>query len=260
MSVLISGKITTNSVSMGTPPAGFSPVSFWSGETGGFWNFADGANLFSDTSRTTPASVDGNVNGVTDLSGLGNHLTSSSAYPFTRKSGYCLADQGGAMISPTISMGYYTAFALIRTDTLGSLQNIVDSDYGTGNRVSQNIILHTSNVMQTYVFGYSSPSVLMPSPTLTTSTNYFAAVAVDNSSADLRIGGTTYNSGAGGSLAGGLAPVAIGASFGGTLTPQYQDFIGRIYCAAWIGKKCTAQEILDVGNYMVSLTGASATV
>lgn len=265
MALSITGGASLNGVKMSKVPPSFNPVTFWTGQTGGFWDFTNPAGLFSDTGLTTPASVDGLVRGVTDLSGLSQPLRSSysgvTALPFTMKSGYCLADQGGGMATQPISMGAnYTAFALIKSNTMGTLQNIVDSDYGTSNRVSQNIIFHSSNVMESYIFGYSSPAVFMPSPTLVTNTDYYAAVAVDNSSADLHIGGTTYNSGAGGSLAGGLAPVAVGASFGGTLTSQYQIFSGRIYCAAWINKKCTALEIADIGNYMNTLAGTSATV
>lgn len=260
MAISMNG-VTIRGASLGQPPAAFDPVVFWTGQTGGFWNFADAANLWSNTARTTPASIDGSVNGVTDLSGLGNHLTSASAYPFTMKSGHCLANQDGAMITiNVISMGLYTSFALVRTNTMGTAQSVVDSDYGTGNRVSQNLYITSSNVLGSYIFGYSSPSVIMPSPTLVTATDYYASVAVNNSSADLRIAGSTYNSGTGGTLAGGLAPVAIGASFGGTLTPQFQDFTGRIYCAGWIGKKCTLSEIQDIGNYMNTLAGTSATV
>lgn len=261
MALSINGRITTKGTRFGKTAAGFDPVTFWSGQTGGFWNFADGANLWANTARTTPASVDGSVNGVTDLSGLGNHLTSASAYPFTMKSGYCLSDQGGAMITiNTISMGFYTAFALVRPITMNTAQNIVDTDYGTGNRVSQNLIIWSDNLQLSYIFGFSSPAVFKPTPTLVTNTDYYLATAVDNTNALLRGAGTSYTSGSGGSLAGGVAPIAIGASFGATLTPQYQDFLGRIYCAAWIGKKCTEAEIIDVGNYMNTLAGISASI
>ena len=263
MSVKISGA-SINSVSMGHVPASFNPVTFWSGYNGGFWDFTNPANLFADTALTVPATLNavGGVWGVTDLSGLGHKLTRDTGgggTSFTMRSGYCESNFG-ALDTVAISIGnVYTYIALFRPTAIGSLQNLVDSDYGISNRVAQALIITTTGHMQSYIFGYSSPSIIMPSPTLSTGVDYFTAAAVNNTSEDLSVAGTTYTAG-GGTLVGGLAPVAVGASFGGTLTPQYQQFTGRIYCAAMITKKCTALEIQDIGNYMNSLAGTSAVV
>jgi len=262
MALSIAGGAALKGVRMSKAPAGFDPVTFWSGYQGGFWDFTNPANLFADAALTTPATLNspGDVRGVTDLSGLGNKIVTSALSAFTMRSGYCESYTGGLAMASAISIGYYTAVALVRISTIGSLQNIVDSDYGTGNRVSQNLIITTSGYLESYIFGYSSPAVVMSSPALSTGVDYILASAVDNTSADLVAVGTVYNSGSLGSPSGGVVPVAVGASYGGTLTPGYQQFTGRIYCAAHITKKCTIAEIQDIGNYMNSLAGTSAVV
>lgn len=256
--------ITIRSAKFGSPPGAFNPVTFWSGYQGGFWDFTNPAGLFSDTALTTPATVDGLVRGVTDLSGLNQPMRSSfnivTAFPFTMKSGYCIADQGGGMATQPISIGTpYTAIALVRSNSVTTTQNLVDTDYVSSNRVAQNIVFTTGSVMQSLIFGFTPFANTMPSPTLVTNTDYYASVGVDTTGADLRIGGSTYTSGSG-SFSGGVAPVAVAASFGNTASPQYQIFDGRIYCAAYITKKCTPEEIEEIGNYMNTLAGTSATV
>lgn len=70
--------------------SGFNPSSlFAAGEQGGFYNIANLATLFSDTAGTTPASVDGQVARINDLSGRGNNLTqsTSSSQAILRNSG-----------------------------------------------------------------------------------------------------------------------------------------------------------------------------
>lgn len=265
MAVSMNG-VSIRSASPGPVPGGFNPVTFWSGYTGGFWDFTNPANLFADIALTTPATLDaaGGVIGVSDSSGNGTKLTQlAGGYTnaFTMRSGYCESYVGGLQSAAVPAMTSFTAIILVRPSSVISTQALMDTDYGSGNRVSQNIIFDASSKMQTYIFGYGTPSTIMTSPTLVAGTDYYASVAVDNSSADLRIGGTTQNTGAGGTVGGVPVPIGVGAAWAGTNTfPQVNPFSGRIYCAAWINKKCTPTEIQDIGNYMNSLAGTSAAV
>lgn len=59
---------------------------FGAGDTGGFWDFTNASTLFADTARTTPASLDGSVLGVADLSGKSYHLNGVAT--LIRRSGY----------------------------------------------------------------------------------------------------------------------------------------------------------------------------
>jgi len=262
MSVKISGA-SINSVSMGHVPASFNPVTFWAGYNGGFWDFTNPSNLFANTALTVPATLNtaGGVLGVTDLSGLGNKLVQGpSSTSFTMRSGYCESNYGG-LTTAAFSIGnVYTYIALFRPTSVGATQNLVDSDYGVSNRVAQALFLYSSGKMGSYIFGYSSPLVLMSSPSISAGTDYYSAAAVDNTNENLSVAGTTFTSGSGGTLVGGLAPVAVGASYAGAISPIFQQFTGRIYCAAMITKKCTALEIQNIGNYMNSLAGTSAVV
>jgi len=64
-----------------TAPILFTPVDLFTavpGVGGGYWDFTDPLTLFSDTARTTPATLGGSVRGVTDLSGIGRHLSTAT--------------------------------------------------------------------------------------------------------------------------------------------------------------------------------------
>jgi len=264
MALSMNGINVTGKVSMKKAPGGFDPVTFWTGQTGGFWDFTDSASLFADAALTTPATLNaaGGVLGVADLTGNGTKLTQVSGYTnaFTMRSGYCESYIGGLSTASVPSMSAYTAIILVRPSSVTSTQALMDTDYGFSNRISQNIIFDASSKMQTVIFGFTPFVNTMASPTLVASTDYYASVAVGNSGADLRVGGTTYTAGSG--TVGGVAvPIAVGAAYAGTNTrPMINPFTGRIYCAAWINKKCTPTEIADIGAYMNTLAGTSATV
>jgi hypothetical protein len=267
MAISMNGVNLKGGVSMKKATAGFDPVTFWSGYNGGFWDFTNPANLFADPALTVPATLNagGDVQGVTDLTGLGNKLIqwTNGVYfsSFTMRSGYCETYVGGlATPAPGISIGNaYTYVALFRPSNVAVRQNLVDSDYGVSNRIAQAVVLYETSNMASYIFGYTVPLIVMPSPTLSVGTDYYSAVAVNGTNADLSVAGTTYTTG-GGTPGGAVAPVAVGATFGGTVNPVFAPFSGRLYCAAMITKKCTPQEVQDIGNYMNTLAGTSATV
>lgn len=49
------------------------------GASGGYWDIQDLTTIFSDSTGTTPAIVDGPVGYIADLSGLGNHLIQATS-------------------------------------------------------------------------------------------------------------------------------------------------------------------------------------
>jgi len=52
MALSIAGGATLKGVRMSKAPAGFDPVTFWSGYQGGFWDFSNSANLFANAALT----------------------------------------------------------------------------------------------------------------------------------------------------------------------------------------------------------------
>jgi hypothetical protein len=69
--------------------AAFSPASLFASGEEGAWFEPSPTTCFTDTARTTPASVGQAVAGMTDLSGRGNHATQAitSARPILRQAG-----------------------------------------------------------------------------------------------------------------------------------------------------------------------------
>jgi hypothetical protein len=244
-------------------PGAFNPVTFWSGQQGGFWDFTNSANLFSDSARTTPASIDGAVKGVTDLSGLGNHLADLyGSRSFTRKTSWCEASAAPlevASFSRTASG--YTSLALFRPTALSGYQYLVDMPIDASN--TSFVFYAFGTNMAQYVDGAAIGDTFSNSTTLVDNTDYFSSSAVNDNNVSpimsIRVAGVTQTGGVSQTMDVAPGRLSIGAA-GESSSLGAVPFVGRLYCVAWINKACTAQEILDIGNYMNSLTGVSATI
>lgn len=266
MSILLSGRIQSNGISIGTPAPAFNPVTFWAGEKGGFWNFADPSTLFSNAAATTPASVDGPVRAVTDISGLGNTIKDTSGtHLFTMKSGYCItASAGGLSTVPLTAIGGngYTALALFRPNTFAGIQTIIDSDWGPTTRVAQNLGFRTgtNKITPLWFEGNSTFQSFTSTTNMTDATDTFCSVMIQNSGASIRVVGATVTGGTAYTIPTKNAAISIGASSGSAASASSQLFLGRMYCAAWINRTLSDAEIIEIGDYMNSLAGTAATI
>jgi len=254
--------ITAKGVKMSKAPGAFDPVTFWSGQQGGFWDFSNSANLFSNNAMTTPATLDGSVLAVTDISGLDNHLTNvAGGRSFVRKSGWCEVVDGPLQTPAfTRTQTGYTSLMLFRIATMdyGYIVSApLNADY------SMLVTYLPAAGLTAYVWGnaiqdqYGNPEVL------SNSVDYFGSSAVNDNATtpimSVRVNGSTVSGGTVQTLAVAESRISIGAN-GSTNVLGNNEFTGRLYCAAWINKTCTLSEIQEIGNYMNTLAGTSATV
>jgi hypothetical protein len=263
MAITISGRAISNSIRMGVAPPSFNVPAFWSGQSGGFWNFSDSAYLFSDTGLTSPASLDGNVLGVTDLSGLGNHLTAvTGGRYFTRKSGWCEAT-AAPLQTPEFARGStgYTQFFLFRPTTIPQTSYTVSMPLNADYPMTASYL--NGSYYSTFVWGGAIQDSYTNSTVMVVNSDYFASAAVNDNSVtpimSVRIDGVTQSGGTVQGLVTTNSRVTVGA-VGQANVLGTNPFYGRMYCAAWINKACTAQEITDIGNYMNEITGITAVI
>jgi hypothetical protein len=140
-------------------PSGFNPskvsgLLFW-------YDFSDPSSLFTDTTRTTPVSVDGNtIAGVTDKSGRGNHLTQSvsgsrPAYKVGVQNGKSTAlfDGTADFLKMPVAMAIpqtFSIFAITRI-TAEAVRHVINGD--TGGRVFQ---FRFENINSLRIIGFNT--------------------------------------------------------------------------------------------------------
>lgn len=166
----------------------FDPASLFGGsDEGYFFDISDLSTVFSDTARTTLASVDGPVKGVTDKSGKGHHLAWVSGNTLTlRQSGsfYYLeasATNGVTLNTVSLTQPWYRISAL-RIDNWAAFQRVLGSGTASHGQVRQNgsspaIFLND---------GSDGPQV---SPTL--STDYTISEVHNNTSSSIQLNSTS---------------------------------------------------------------------
>lgn len=122
----------------------FDPASLFGGsDEGYFFDISDLSTVFSDTARTTLASVDGPVKGVTDKSGKGHHLAWVSGNTLTlRQSGsfYYLeasATNGVTLNTVSLTQPWYRISAL-RIDNWAQFQRVLGSGTASHGQMRQN--------------------------------------------------------------------------------------------------------------------------
>jgi hypothetical protein len=235
----------------------FDPVTLFSGGTNGFmFDFTDSATLFDDAGRTTPASLNGQVLGVTDLSGNGNHVSSASTTILMR-SGYIEFPGGVAGFSGTATLGStdgWTSGFAFRPDTT-TLGRWMDADRN-GTRIA------TPGASNTGVYAFIHHTVAgTPSVNdsgISTGTDYAAVIIAERTALTSRrnkaqTAQTTFATGSPSSGAGIV--FAIGSGYQGTNSLAFDHCDGRLYACFFAGRVLTGAEIANLEDWLYAKAG-----
>lgn len=250
------------------PPDAADVIAMFAGSiTGGLYDCTDPANLWSDAARTTPASLNGTVRGITDLSGNGLHL-SNTVTTFTRKNdgtrdyldcpgtsflqaftapNATLGSASGNLIAACYRATDYnngmTVFAADKTLAYAS-GGIAIKDGTDAGSLGTNVRLNAGlqSISET---GAKTPGI-----------DVIAAVrALANSGGIIRRDGvqTASISVTGGvSASNANSPLTLGAGFLNANNNYFNPFKGRVYCAMFISRPLSDSEIEMVEAYFAS--------
>jgi hypothetical protein len=245
------------------PTLVFDPASLFAGTAGGFWDFTDPNAVFSDSARTTLATVGGQIQGVTDKSGNGRHLSGAATTILLGNTGGLNYGQWPTSGGPSLSVlagtnstvggsAGWEGFAAFHPDNVTQQGNIFEMD-ALGSRVSQAILVAGTTV---YGLTFNADGSFDPAGlsggTMVAGGDYVAGVERSPTYLNLRLNKTQvatlaetknpaqFSSGA----------IVFGAGYEGTSTPAYRFYTGRIYAALIISRLLTTAERDNLETWM----------
>jgi hypothetical protein len=269
--------------------AAFDPTTFFAGTTGGYYDLTLASSLWADSARTTPASVGGQVLGVTDLSGNGYHLSGTDTGMLRRETGGInrvefpgkaddFSTYTGLIVNGTATMGStasVSAMCLYKTSTLSpsaSAQSLISSDqkFAPGGNIfitSAFGITNTTGYLYANfaVAGASGGSHVLNSAVSGYDTANKAAAGVASIASMVTRSGTAYlyNDGAlvvsdadSSTYASKTQQgIGLGVGFNQTSANGYAAFQGDLYSAMIISRAITDAERFAIEAYMLAQAG-----
>lgn len=239
---------------------GWTPAElFVGGHVGAYWDFTDPGSLWSNAGRTIPASINGQVQGVTDLSGNGNHLSTTTT-TILRQTGYTYFPGGvdgfntGALAGPP-SEGWTGAFA-VRSESTADHQAWLDADLAS-NRLAQALHLTLPGPSPFCLYFHSAGNTSFDGAGIAFDSDAAYVVSVSPTAQMLRANKSTVNS-----LT--AAPtlntpssfyLGVGSSWLGTSDKIFRRAKGRAYAVFFIRRILSESERDALENWLYSKAG-----
>lgn len=239
----------------------FTPAGlFGGGDTGAFFDFTSAATLFSDTARTTLATVGGQVRGITDLSGTGRHLqTVSTTILRQQDTGVDYVDFPGAVEGfvgvdgPLNSSSGMFSIVSIRPTTPSVQGNVLDMEQPRSGqpKVGQTLLIGAPPNFIPFSSCWDNTSAVQDAAFNLSGTQFTSGVKATMaseklaSSIDIRLNGTVINTNSSittPSAVNTLNGFAVGSGYAGTSSANFRQYLGRIYAVLFINRVLTSTE------------------
>lgn len=232
-------------------PLPFDPLSmFASGEAGGYYDFTDPASLFSDLGRTTPATMGGDVQGVTDKSGNGRHL--SGAGSTVMGAGFTSISASHYFTVAAGAVGGLAGYFMMigfRPTAVSGTQALVGADW-LGSRVAQALTINAGAAFALTFNSDASSNADVSGGVLTAGADYTMSLYRSPTVEDLRVNGVVVATAARAKAPQAVSPgtIAIGVDGQGTNTPS-RAFAGRLYAMMFIDRLPTGDELIALNAW-----------
>jgi hypothetical protein len=248
--------------------SGFTPAGlFTGGTTGVFYDFTDPATLFSDTSRTTLSTVGGQIRGVTDKSGTGQHLSTAST-TILRQAGtkFNYASFPGNVDGFTVTTavgsaaGFFWCVGVRPANVASATQCALEAQYGPSTQaITQAATVGSSGLIQhlTFATDFTSVAASSANSLIVDATDYAISGYRTTTVTKGRIDGVEVATAANtkNPNSNASAPLIVGSGFRGTTTGNQVRWNGRIYAALFVNRQLTAPELVDTEAWFMAHRG-----
>jgi hypothetical protein len=244
----------------------FDIASLFYGYPGGAWDFTDPASLWSDTSRTTLATVGGKVQGVTDKSGNGKHLSTgqtgilrqtgtTGSYLDFPGSGTCYVAAGGTLTQIGDTRGWSAFTAWRAPPNFTAQRTLMDMDEASS-RVAQTLADWGQLYTLTFNSDGTNTSGKYAGTAWAVSTDHIGGVIRSPTYERLRLDRSQVNN-----LTVSKNPrqfstgtLAVGHTYAGTSSAS-SPHLGRMYAAVYLGRIPSTAELARIEDWLAARAG-----
>jgi hypothetical protein len=243
--------------SAAAPP--FNPVDLFGATGGALYDFTDPTTLFTDTTRTTLASLDGKVQGVSDISGKARHLSSASTTGIVRRTSG-LEFQPAAnltLVTGTALTGSgangWTACMAIKPDAALGAYSWMDAELASflvGRMLRTDTVYSARAYVLAVNYDASGGTVAAVAQVVT--------VKAVQSVMIIRVNGVqvaTVALGAGALAAQASGRICIGAAYNSSSNANAAKAVGFMYAALQINRGLTTTEMVSLEAWMAAKAG-----